>query len=62
MRVVDGRKWKRAKIQFTFLIAAAILVSIGGLEGTDPMPAPEIAVMLFPVLYYMIWNLTKEYN
>lgn len=62
MRVVDERKWKRAKIQFTFLIAAAILASIGGLEGTDPMPAPEIAVMLFPVLYYMIWNLTKEYN
>ncbi len=34
MHVVDEKKWKRRKIQFTFLIAAAILLSIGGLEGT----------------------------
>lgn len=62
MRIVDERKWRRAKCQFTGIIALAILISIGGLEGTEPMPAPEIAVMLFPILGYMVWNLTKDYN
>lgn len=62
MRVVDDRKWRRTKIHFTALVALGIFLSIGGLEGTEPMPAPEIAVMLFPILGYMIWNLTKDYN
>ncbi len=60
MRIVDERKWLRAKSIFTAFVALAIMVSIGGLEGTEPMPAPEIAVMLFPLLGYMVWNITKD--
>lgn len=62
MRVVDEKKWRRAKILLTAMIALTIVVCIGGLEGTEPMPAPEVAVMLFPALFYLVWNLTKDYN
>lgn len=62
MRIVDEGKWLRAKSIFTALIALAILFCVGGLEGTEPMPAPEIAVMLFPVFGYMIWNITKHFH
>ena len=60
MKVTDQQKWQRAKIIFTTILAITIIGCIGGLEGTEPMPQPEIAMMLFPVLVYMCWNVTKQ--
>lgn len=62
MHVVDEKKWRRAKILFAWILVAIIIVCIGGLEGTEPMPFPELAMMLLPCLGYMVWNLTKHYN
>jgi len=62
MRVVDEKKWRRAKIIFTWIVAISFVGAIGGLEGTEPMPSPALAFYLFPLLTYMIWNITKNYR
>jgi hypothetical protein len=60
MRVTDRKKWRRAKTIVAFVLALIIIACIGGLEGTEPMPNPELAMYVFPFLVALIWNITKE--
>jgi len=60
MRVVDQRKWNRAKTILALILAIIIVGCIGGLEGTEPMPNPVLAMYVFPFLVALIWNITKE--
>ena len=40
----------------------ALLWCMGGLEGYEPMPYPEAAVLLMGTFGYMVHNLTKHYK
>jgi hypothetical protein len=62
IKVVDHKRWLRAKQVFTAFVALAFVCAIGGLEGTEPMPAPVLAFYLFPLLGYMVWNITRHYE
>lgn len=60
LRVVNPRKWRRTKLVFTAIVTVALLYCMGGLEGYEPMPHPEAAVVLMGVFGYMVINLTKQ--
>jgi|TARA_R110000822_G_scaffold121075_1_gene254781 hypothetical protein len=62
MRVVDKRKWRRAKLVLFMLDTVALLWCMGGLEGEQPMPYPTATVMLLFVTGYMTHNLTKHWK
>ena len=62
MRVVNERKWRRAKVTFAWLVFVVVLFCIGGLEGEEEMPYPLTAALLMAVLYYMIYNLHKHWK
>lgn len=62
LRVTNQRRWRRTKMVFTAIVTFALLWSMGGLEGYEPMPYPEAAVVLMGVFGYMVHNLTKHYK
>jgi hypothetical protein len=62
MRVVDERKWKRAKLAVLLANTVAVLWCMGGLEGTEPMPYPTATVLLLVTLGYLTHNLTKHWK
>ena len=59
MYVRDKRKWLRTKRWFTAILALTTLASVGGLEGTQPVPAYSWWLLL--PLGFMIWNITKQH-
>lgn len=62
LRVTNLRRWRRTKLVFTAIVTIALLCSMGGLEGYEPMPHPKAAIMLMGVFGYMVHNLTKHYK
>jgi hypothetical protein len=62
MRVVNERKWRRAKLAVLLANTVALLWCMGGLEGEEPMPNPTAAVLLMFTLGYMTHNLTKHWK
>jgi len=62
MRVVDVRKWRRAKLALLLANTVALLWCMGGLEGEQPMPNETATVMLLVTLGYMTHNLTKHWK
>ena len=62
LRVTNQRRWRRTEMVFAAIVTFALLWSMGGLEGYEPMPHPEAAIMLMGVLGYMVHNLTKHYK
>lgn len=62
MRVVDMRKWRRTKLIVLAIVTFALLWCMGGLEGTEPMPYPNAAIVLLGVFGYLVHNLTKHWR
>jgi len=62
MRVVDVRKWRRAKLAVLLANTVALLWCMGGLEGVEPMPYPTATVVLMFSLGYLTHNLTKHWK
>ena len=60
MRVVNYRKWLRAKRLFTFAWFLTTLGVAGGLEGDTAVPA--VAWFMLLPLPFLIHNITKENN
>ncbi len=57
--VRDRRKWLRAKRWLTTLSVVATLASVGGLEGTKPVP--DYAWVLLFLSGALIINITNDY-
>ena len=62
MKVVDKRKWRRAKLVVLAVDTVVLLACMGGLEGSEPMPHPFGAVLTMCIFGYMVHNLTKDYE
>jgi len=62
LRVTNQRRWRRTKLWLLAINTVALLWCMGGLEGYEPMPYPEAAVLLMGTFGYMVHNLTKHYK
>lgn len=60
MRVVNERKWRRAKWILVGLLTLLLMWAIGGLEDGD-YNSPTLALVLLPALGLLIHNLTKHW-
>jgi hypothetical protein len=60
MYVKDKRKWLRAKRWLTLVSVIATLASIGGLEGTQPVPA--YSWVLLAITGYLVVNITRDFE
>lgn len=60
MRVVNERKWRRAKLQVLLANTVAILWCIGSLQGKEPMPYPTATLALLLPFICLAYNLVKR--
>ena len=44
------------------IVTFALLWCMGGLEGTEPMPYPNAAIVSLGVFGYLVHNLTKHWR
>jgi len=59
LHVKDRRKWLRFKRWLTAVAFIATLASVGGLEGTKPVP--DYAWVLLGVFGWLLVNITNDY-
>lgn len=60
MKVVNERKWRRAKWQFTGLLTILLFWAMGGLEDAD-FNNRALAFILLPLVMLMVLHLTKHW-
>jgi hypothetical protein len=60
MKVVNERKWRRAKWQFTGLLTVLLFWAMGGLESAD-FNNKGLAFLLLPSIALMTLHLTKDW-
>ena len=61
MRVVNQKRWHKAKVKLLALCFLGALYCGGGLEGsgTDAMPSPAGFVALLALSFWMLQNVSK---
>ena len=66
LRVVDQAKWSRAKAiamgASAFVAWLCAIAFVGGLEGTEPIPHPFLAIASLVVAIILINQTKKEIN
>lgn len=59
LHVRDRRKWLRAKALLTAILAFITLASVGGLEGTEPVPSYSWWLLLATGV--LVVNITNDF-